>query len=222
MPQLFQRCRIHVNLKLPCSSLGLADCDVLAKDLHFEYIVNPPNGRGKSSHTDLMVRSKDQALAIEAKWTEPRYEEVDKWLVGGHNPANRIAVMGGWIGLLQRQSLRPLALGDFGRTVYQMVHRAASAIASGERASLAYIKFSTVPSLPADGIYIDLQRLHALLGSPRTFPFHLIEMQLLPMPAFHKIRNLPKSPISAPIVRQAIIESTLFGLDSYRLRTIRS
>src|SRR5690348_12928037 len=43
------------------------------ESLHFEFTVGPIGGRGKASHTDLMVQSGHQALAVEAKWTEPRY-----------------------------------------------------------------------------------------------------------------------------------------------------
>ena len=42
--------------------------------LSFEHKVHPPQGRGKSSCTDLMVISPEIVIAIEAKWTEPRYQ----------------------------------------------------------------------------------------------------------------------------------------------------
>src|SRR4051812_8787238 len=45
-------------------------------DLFLEYMVRPPKGRGKASHTDVMLRSGTQALAVEGKWTEPMYEAV--------------------------------------------------------------------------------------------------------------------------------------------------
>ena len=48
--------------------------------LNFEYTVSPPRGRGKASHTDLMIVSPEIAIAIEAKWTESRYEKVRDWL----------------------------------------------------------------------------------------------------------------------------------------------
>src|SRR5438046_1368623 len=45
-------------------------------DLFLEYTVRPPKGRGKASHTDVMLKSGNHALAIEGKWTEPMYETV--------------------------------------------------------------------------------------------------------------------------------------------------
>ena len=38
-----------------------------------EFTVDPPQGRGKASHTDIMIRSGPHALAIEAKWSEALY-----------------------------------------------------------------------------------------------------------------------------------------------------
>ena len=55
--------------------------------LNFEHTVCPPRGRGNPSHTDLMAISlPDLAIAIEAKWTEQRYQIVGKWL---RDSANR-------------------------------------------------------------------------------------------------------------------------------------
>jgi hypothetical protein len=51
-------------------------------DYHFEFTVEPPKGRGKASHTDLMVQSGSRCLAIEAKWTEPIYPTVAAWVDG--------------------------------------------------------------------------------------------------------------------------------------------
>ena len=41
-------------------------------DLHFEFTVPPKKGKGKPSHTDLMVCAGPVCMAVEAKWTEPQ------------------------------------------------------------------------------------------------------------------------------------------------------
>jgi hypothetical protein len=41
-------------------------------DMHFEHEVPVQRGRGNSSYTDLMIFADDVAVAIEAKFTEPR------------------------------------------------------------------------------------------------------------------------------------------------------
>ena len=51
-------------------------------DMHFEHEVPVQLGRGKSSFTDLMIFTDSVAVAIEAKFTEPRYESVATWLAG--------------------------------------------------------------------------------------------------------------------------------------------
>ena len=70
-------------------------------DLFMEYTVRPPKGRGKASHADVMLRSGNHALAVEAKSTEPMYETVAKWLKGGKDRTNRETVLDGWLSLLQ-------------------------------------------------------------------------------------------------------------------------
>lgn len=63
-------------------------------DLCFEYPVRVPRGRGKASFTDLMIVACSAVVAIEAKFTEPRYQTVRTWL---RDPpeANRSEVVGG-------------------------------------------------------------------------------------------------------------------------------
>jgi len=104
-------------------------------DLFLEYTVRPPKGRGKASHTDVMLRSGTHALGIEGKWTEPMYETVARWLKGGKDQANRATVLEGWLTLLQRRTTKPLQAEDFHPTIYQMVHRAAP-VATAEVPSL--------------------------------------------------------------------------------------
>src|SRR5579864_2574185 len=68
--------------------------------LHFEYKVAPRGGKGRESQTDLIVCSEKSMLAIEAKWTEPRYATVDEWQADGMDPKNRWSVATGWLELL--------------------------------------------------------------------------------------------------------------------------
>ena len=95
--------------------------------LDFEHTVPVQRGRGKPSCTDLMMKTGDTSVAIEAKWTESRYPEVSAWLEEGSNPENRREVLEGWVDLLGRGlSRKPKAI-DMLELPYQLVHRAASA-----------------------------------------------------------------------------------------------
>jgi hypothetical protein len=163
--------------------------------LHLEYKVKPPKGRGKASHTDLMILSDKSSLAVEAKWTEPRYETVGEWLREGTNPSNRLDVFSGWLSLLQQHAQFTLNTENFSDAVYQMVHRAASACAVAADPRMAYVVFK--PSLDpktADisTLHDDLKHLWNLLGNPKSFPFYLIEVKLFPTAAFGAIASLAK------------------------------
>ena len=133
--------------------------------LHFEYLVRSPRGSGKESHTDLMVLSPEQAIAIEAKWTESRYQVIAKWLTGS---SNRRAVLRGWCELLEQHGASPITEGSLSELPYQMVHRAASAchaIKTG-RPLLVYLVFHPTAKKRAEYLS-DLSRLRDVLG-PRS------------------------------------------------------
>lgn len=162
-------------------------------EAHLEFSVPPPQGIGSASRTDVMLIDGDRAVAIEAKWTEPRYEEVGVWLKEGNDAENRLEVMSGWLSLLQSRVSKQLKLEDFNSAVYQMVHRAASACAAGKTPALMYLQFSPLPdgSPTAPGLVDDLRHLHSLLGSPPQLPFWLAKVDVRFHPDFEWIRELP-------------------------------
>lgn len=198
-------------------------------EAHLEFCVDPVLGVGKPSHTDVMLLHGDQSLAIEAKWTEPRYATVGEWLAQGTNPDNRRAVMTGWLQLLQPHATKQLELGGFECAVYQMVHRAASACAAGREPALAYLQFSPLPdgSAPHSGQLLDdLGHLHDLLGRPEKFPFCLLEVVVKTTAAFEEIRDLPKAcPETAEAVKKSLCGGPLFefeGVRQYAVGGVRS
>ena len=154
-------------------------------DVFLEYTAGPFGGRGKPSHTDLMLRAGEHALAIEAKWTESMYETVRKWFGAGGE--NRQKVRDGWIA-----QLRQTYSASFDDVVYQMLHRAASASYAGKKPQLAYFLFKS-PSLPQSTstreILDELERLWNLLGDAK-FPFDVVEIGIHPLPLFE---GLPKA-----------------------------
>ena len=192
---------------------------------NLEYQVKPLSGRGKASHTDVMLIARPSALAIEAKWTEPRYEPVGQWVLKGIDCQNRKLVLSGWLGLLQKHASRRLRVEDFSDAVYQMVHRAASACAAGDQARLAYLVFEPSPrpgAAGADTIRADLEHLRELLGHANTLPMYLVEVPLSPTPAFAALASLPKATDeTAQRVRDALVGTApLFDFDPYRLTRI--
>lgn len=193
-------------------------------DLHLEYKV-PQKGRGNASHTDLMAISVESSLAVEAKWTERRYETVGKWLEKGSDKLNRRDVLTGWLDLLQKHAQHTLHLADFSDAVYQMVHRAASACSAGRDPRMAYIVFEPSPDPKTESMQTirdDLTHLWNLLGNPKGFPFYLVEVQLSPTDEFDAIAPLPKGhnetarQVSAALLRSA----RLFNFGKYLVQRV--
>jgi hypothetical protein len=189
-------------------------------DMHVEYTVCPPMGKGKQSHTDVMLRSGSFAGALEAKWTEPRYQTVQEWLNAGADLDNRRAVMTGWLSLLESRVGRALHLQNFDNAVYQMVHRAASACAVGTPAAMAYLQFSPLPNETQPKVAqlkSDLLYFHALLGKPAGLPFYQFVVEMEQSEAFQQISGLAKGSAStATTVQAALKNGPLFIFKGYR------
>jgi len=206
------------------SACGLSE-DV---DVHFEFKVNSPKGNGNPSHTDTMVLSATHACAVEAKWTEPRYETVEKRLKrkDPKDPegVNAEAFVGGWLELLQPFAAKPLRLNDFSMAVYQMVHRAASASAMSRSPSLIYLHFDLAGGsggTSTDQYHTDLTYLHNLLGKPLNFPFHLVEVRIKLTSAFIALEHLKKGlPETDLAVRSALLSGRLFEFGETHIQTI--
>jgi hypothetical protein len=200
----------------------LAGCGVVGDvSVAFERTVSSARGEGRPSYTDAMVLSDISALAIEAKWTEPRYETVTTRLArtgpDGEDPEESTEgsqmFVSGWLELLQPYSTKPLLLGDFADCVYQIVHRAASACAMGRAPILAYLHFTATGTggASSEQYLSDLARVHALLGSPQDFPFYLVDLPLQPTRAFDAIKYLKKGvPKTGQAVKAALLASELF------------
>jgi hypothetical protein len=113
----------HATASRFLSLFGHGPCDL---ELHFEYQVAVAKGRGKPSFTDLMIVHPHCAIALEAKYTEPRYESVREWLSLTPS-ANRTAVLEGWFSAIaQKIGKQPdeVLCRDL---PYQLIHRTASA-----------------------------------------------------------------------------------------------
>lgn len=175
----------------------------------------PVKGMGKASHTDVMAKTNGAALAIEAKWTEPRYKTVAAWLGKDGGSPNQRAVLDGWIDLLRPRTKKALRAAEFSGTVYQMVHRAASACAGcwESRPSLAYVQFSLPQFARTRPSWIkrDLADFRELLGLTSQFPFYFIEIEIEPTVHFRSIESLRKGvPETGVAVREALRGAPLF------------
>lgn len=107
--------------------------------LSFEYHVPAQAGKGKASLTDLMISTGDDAIAIEAKYTEPHYESVSTWLSAERmrdetadvtGTSNRERVLHGWLSAINEcVGGTLLTQANVGDCTYQLIHRTASVCA---------------------------------------------------------------------------------------------
>ena len=169
--------------------------------LDFEHLVSPPRGRGRASHTDLMALSAEHAIAIEAKWTEPRYPIVRDWL---GKSANRREVLGGWCDLLRRRAGGPVHEKELDELPYQMVHRAASACHPEDvsRACMVYMVFE--PTAEKRTEYLeDLGRLRDILGTGSSLSIACVECSIEQSRALVELRrrwDLGERQLRAPVL----------------------
>lgn len=190
------------------------------RTVHFEYCVASPKPGGNPSQTDALLMSDKTVWAVEAKWTEPRYETVEKRIskpeADGADPR---ATVSGWLNHLMPFSSRGLSVDGVRGVVYQVLHRAASAcaVATASRLQphLVYLHFHPSPekSSATTAQYIsDLKLLHDLMGNPGGVKFTVVEMPLKPTAAFEAIMDLDKrARESAEKVKDALCGGPLFA-----------
>lgn len=193
------------------------------REFHLEYKVKPKKGKGKASQTDLFVLSDASALAFEAKWTESKYPLVKKWLLETKDLQNKRDVLQGWIDYIQPFVDVDLSIEKMEDTVYQMVHRAASACSQGKEPGLVYLQFTESYSRPGKSyIESDLRSFRNILGVPKGFPFYFVEILLGPVKEFEAFRQLKKGTKETDEVVRASINNgeRLFTFPEYRITTI--
>lgn len=187
--------------------------------IHFEYCVPSPKADGNPSQTDALLTSDTTVWAIEAKWTEPRYETVARRVAKPEaDGSDARTTVAGWLTYLQPFVTRELRVEDALGLVYQVVHRAASAcfVASAKqlRPHLVYLHFhpSPVSSSATTEQYIgDLRALKTVMGTTDMMSFTVVEMPLEATPAFEAIKDLDKrEATSARRVKEALCHGPLF------------
>ncbi len=154
----------------------LLDLDLnSASDLAFEYTVPVRQGRGKSSCTDLMILGPEAAIAVEAKYTEPRYETVESWLRDPAEP-NRSVVLDGWLKMINSAAGSTLEASQIHQIPYQLIHRTASVFSLSKKSrSVVYQVFTE----PARGTYdAGIDDFAQVLGDIPDFRFALVKCPL--------------------------------------------
>jgi hypothetical protein len=203
-----------------CTALGLAlpgECT-----LEFEYQVAPPAGKGKESHTDIMLWWGTTCVGIEAKYTEQPYEVVSHWLKAGSKPENRLKVLGGWCDLIMRTTGKKCAPESLEEVTYQMIHRIASVCSRPEKQKhVVYQVFD--PQSDKIGYYRqELMRLKHLLGTGDTIVFHIAKVPVHSSDVHStlvKKWNKDKTSCSADVIA-GLITGTLMSFGPMSVETI--
>ena len=80
-------------------ALGI-ELDEQHTSYYYEY-PTPSLHLAKASFTDLMIIGSDFAVAIEWKWTEPRYPTLGEWKSSGKDRAFRDSVLDHWLSIIR-------------------------------------------------------------------------------------------------------------------------
>lgn len=231
---------LDMALNLPSQLLSIvAECGAEPNsDFRFEYEVLSGSETARPSQTDLMVLGGSSAVAVEAKWTESAYESVVTRLkrrtkdrkddqserAKALDRVRQEAEVGAWLARLQPLTSEPLTTLSMADVVYQMIHRAASALATGLAPSLLYLHFDDAEirqGATAEEYKADLGRLYGKLGRPRGFVFYVATQPIERTPAFRAIEGLSKTHSSTcTAVREALKAGPLFRYGSAQVERV--
>jgi len=195
----------------------------LAGDLCFEYPVKS-TGCNMPSFTDVMYVTKDLALGIEAKSTEPMYETVEEWLQGGEKLGNRRRVLQHWLSLIRRRT-GMVNEQEIPGCVYQMVHRTASVCSLSSRNCAVVYQVFHVAEHAVDYRKC-LAHLSQAINAGSKVGIWLHEIEARTTNFFHETQqtlNRAKAVSDkAAIVRSAILSGCLFSFTESSLQRIES
>ena len=195
------------------SALGIDD--LINAQVSFEWPTPSASLHDKASYTDVMVESSSTAIAIEGKWTEPRYDSVADWQHKGNEP-NRKKVLSHWFDLI-KQKAPTLSENRFAHIPYQMLHRTASACAMPQKHSVVMYQIFRNGHHEVD-YASDLKTLANALGTTEV----QVWLQEIPLEMTDdyfqlkvQLEQAQKEDIPA-LVRQALCERQLFRFESSR------
>ena len=172
------------RLRVLEAHLGVNSSD--QTELHFEYEVPVQRGRGKSSYTDLMILGDDVAVAIEAKFTEPRYESVESWL-GAAPTTNRAEVLEGWIRAIEARTEAAVDREIVRALRYQLIHRTASVCCVSRRKRV--VVYQVFGDSPGPYYAEDLRRLAAAMPDRDGVSFYVVTSAFQPTTTYAQLAS---------------------------------
>lgn len=159
--------------------------------MDFEHKVPPPKGRGKESHTDLMISWNEVCVGVEAKYTEPHYDTVAHWIAKGKDKENRRAVLEGWLDLTMRRTGQMVHKSAISNLTYQMVHRFASVCARPELNAIMFYQVFNPDNEKKEYYRTELHKLINAIDHTRTVRILLSWVSFMPLTNYHDLTTVP-------------------------------
>lgn len=201
----------ELRLEAFARTVGIERLD--SADLFFEFPVGVRRGRGKPSYTDLLIEGEDAAIAVEAKFTEPPYQDVQTWL--GKNPtSNRENVLDGWLELVREATGCGIKRADVSHLPYQLIHRTASVCSCVRRRRM--VVYHVFGDAPTNHYSEALSSLWKLLGRGSSLAFELLTCDLKPFAQWIAFRSRWESGERglAEETRDALLRGCLFSFET--------
>lgn len=202
-----------IGLDRLSTSLGEAFSDPV--ELLFEHQVPVKAGTGKASHTDLMIRTPTQTVAIEAKYTEPGYESVSAWRKKSTGD-NRDKVLRGWLKLINDTLHSSLTVKNAEDSTYQLIHRTASACEGSAAVRIVAYQCFDCDSRERKQYLDQMRRLKGLIGNQTNLRFVFLECKLERTAQYENLlrRWRNKSKDLEPAVRKGLSEGKLLKIET--------
>jgi uncharacterized protein DUF6946 len=203
----------HTKVSQICQQLGLPDREMTSNfAVEVAAILD-----ARASETDLMLTAPQLAIAVEAKWSEPRYETVETWRkrTSRWRPA-----LEHWL-----QHLKPFADApspdEMDHLVYQMIHRCASACATAGALGTAVLLYQVFEDAKHDTSFYatDLRELISALKPKANLLVALQTVQIRKTLEYTRVGKslLADAQAKARVIREAIKQRVLFDFDESRL-----
>lgn len=124
-----------------------------------------------------MILGDDVAVAIEARFTEPRYESVETWLAAART-TNRAEVLEGWIRAIELGTKAPVDREVVRELPYQLIHRTASVCCVSRRKRV--VVYQVFGDSPGSYYTEDLRRLAAAMPDQNGVSFYVVASAFQP------------------------------------------
>jgi len=167
--------------------------------------------------TDVMVLADGQAIAIEAKHTEPKYDTIGAWLKKGRDRENRAKVLNHWRHLIEAVTDTRVDQTNFGSVVYQTLHRTASACAATPQGGVAHVMYLAFVEPGSNIDYAkDLWLAATVLDPGQRMEFTLVTVSTSKGDHFNNVAELMNAAASDEDRVEILADALVSRRDLYR------